>query len=329
VLGYALAMKGARQEAITAFRAALRLDPNFAEVHRKLGWVLTEERDLAQALIHCRKAVALVPKNAQARNTLAVALKESGKLDDALVQCRTAVELAPKLAECQCQLGLVLQSKGRFAQAVEALKRGHALGSRRPDWPFPSGQWLGECERLAALNARLAAVQGGEEPRNPAEQSDLACFCATHKQQYHRAARWYSAAFEARPELVEEPGDARRYHAACAAALAASGRGEDAAGLDDKERARWRKQALDWLRTDLALWSGHLEKKPGTGAAVDRVLQGWQRIAALASLRDEVALANLPGTEREAFRKLWADVKALRKRAGAPEPSGQPRPSKR
>jgi len=37
------------------------------------------------------------------------------------------------------------------------------------------------------------------------------------------------------------------------AALAAAGQGEDAAKLDDKERTRLRKQALDWLRADLAL----------------------------------------------------------------------------
>jgi hypothetical protein len=39
-----------------------------------------------------------------------------------------------------------------------------------------------------------------------------------------------------------------RYNAACCAALAAGGQGKDADKLDDKERARLREQACDWLR---------------------------------------------------------------------------------
>ena len=46
-----------------------------------------------------------------------------------------------------------------------------------------------------------------------------------------------------------------RYDAACSAALAAAGQGVDSANLDDQERTRLRKQALHWLRADLAAWT--------------------------------------------------------------------------
>jgi len=36
----------------------------------------------------------------------------------------------------------------------------------------------------------------------------------------------------------------------------------------------------------------------------------------LASVRDDKALAALPEKERQAWQKLWADVDALRKKAG-------------
>jgi hypothetical protein len=105
------------------------------------------------------------------------------------------------------------------------------------------------------------------------------------------------------------------------AALAGAGRGADALG--DEERARWRRQALTWLRADLRLWGRHLEKAtPQARAAVERALRHWQRSSDLASLREEVALARLPETERAACRQLWADVAALlvRLRPPAKEP---------
>jgi hypothetical protein len=60
-----------------------------------------------------------------------------------------------------------------------------------------------------------------------------------------------SALLAESPKLAADLKWQRRYNAACAAALAAAGKGEDAAKLDEKECDRWRKQALDWLKAEL------------------------------------------------------------------------------
>jgi hypothetical protein len=110
-----------------------------------------------------------------------------------------------------------------------------------------------------------------------------------------------------------------RYNAACAAALAAAGQGEDAAKLDDAEKARLRKQADEWLRADLSAYAKLIASgKPDARALVQQRLQHWQQDADLAGIRDANALAKLPETERENWRKLWADVDALRIRAATP-----------
>src|SRR5262249_59870885 len=102
---------------------------------------------------------------------------------------------------------------------------------------------------------------------------------------------------------------------ACAAALAAAGKGEDARDLTAEQRTKLRKQALDWLRADLAAWTKVAEGgQPQALAVVQRTLTHWQGDADLASLRDKEALAKLPQTERAAFTKLWADVDALLKK---------------
>jgi hypothetical protein len=105
-----------------------------------------------------------------------------------------------------------------------------------------------------------------------------------------------------------------RYNAACSAALAASGQSQDAAKLDDKERAL-RQQAFDWLRADLALWNKQVESaKPEALADARRILQYWQKDTDLASLRDSAALGRLPENERAAWQALWRDVDELLER---------------
>jgi hypothetical protein len=107
-----------------------------------------------------------------------------------------------------------------------------------------------------------------------------------------------------------------RYAAACAAALAGAGQGDDKPPLDEKEKTRWRRQALDGLKIDLAFWTRQAETgKPEAKALVSQKLQHWKADADLAGIRDDAELAKLPESERAAFRKLWADVDALLKKA--------------
>jgi len=48
-------------------------------------------------------------------------------------------------------------------------------------------------------------------------------------------------------------------------------------------------------------------------------LRHWQEDTDLAGLRDQDAVAKLPGEEQDACRKLWADVTALRDKARGPK----------
>jgi hypothetical protein len=51
-------------------------------------------------------------------------------------------------------------------------------------------------------------------------------------------------------------------------------------------------------------------------AALLLPLEHWQKDADLASVRDAESLNKLPDHERDAWRRLWADVDALRRKAG-------------
>jgi hypothetical protein len=74
-------------------------------------------------------------------------------------------------------------------------------------------------------------------------------------------------------------------------------------------RLRLRKQALDWLRADLAAHAKQLQAaNPNGRAAVERTMQHWQKDADLAGVRDREALAKLPDSERKEWDALWAEV---------------------
>jgi hypothetical protein len=117
-----------------------------------------------------------------------------------------------------------------------------------------------------------------------------------------------------------------RYNAACAAALASAGQGEDAAEWDEAKRTQGRQQALDWLRADLTYWTDLIGKDPRARPSVQKTLQHWQRDPDLVAVRDKEPLARLPQKEQQSWQKLWADVQQTLTLAQQPPPKENPPP---
>ncbi len=186
---------------------------------------------------------------------------------------------------------------------------------KQPGWRYPSAEWVHQAEAKAALELKLPAFLKGEfRPSDNQERLGLAGVCQGKKLPL-KAIDLYAAAFTTDPKLAGDLRAGQRYNAACYAALAAASKSEDAAKLDDKERARLRKQALDWLRADLALRTKQLETgKPADRAEVQQALRHWQKDTDLSGIRDAAALAKLPAEEQRACGKLWSDVAALLKK---------------
>ena len=165
--------------------------------------------------------------------------------------------------------------------------------------------------RLVELDAKLPGIlDGSEKPATAAEQLDYAGVCK-RKGLYGASARLFAAAFAADPALGTSLGTVYRYPAARVAVLAGGGQGQDAPELDAAARARWRKQALDWLRVDLALWADGLNKSTDGRSRVASALRRWQREKDLAGIREPEELAKLPESERAGCLRFWADVEEL------------------
>jgi serine/threonine-protein kinase len=322
IRAWVLKDQGKIEDAVAAYRTACKHYTDKTEAARayvNLGTLLAEHGRLPEAEETYRQAIKLHPKNADGHSNLGLALGQQGKTREAMESFRAAIAIKPDYSAAWGNLGFDLQREGEFAEALKAFEKSRDL--LRPDDPGRPRmqQYVDWCARLVDLNRKLAKVLNGTvRPEDAGKLVELAQVCAA-KKLYGAAARFYKEA------SAEGPPPSHRYDAACAAALAAAGQGKDNPPLDEKERARWRKQALDWLKTDLEVWSQQVHKGPAAGrAAAVQKLARWQHDVALADLRG-VAIGELPKTEREAWRQLWTEVETLLARLKLPPKEGSPK----
>jgi serine/threonine protein kinase/Flp pilus assembly protein TadD len=315
-LGLARLEQGKPAEAEAEFREALRLKQDLPEGHYNLGIALLKQERRAEAEAEFREAMHLKPDFPKARCNLGTTLAEQGKYAAAEAEFREALRLKPDYPEAHYNLGHVLMQEGRFAEALDALRRGHELGSRQPKWRHPSAEWVRQAKKAVALDARLSQVlQGQAQPADAVERLALARLCQNYKKRFAAAARFHAEAFDAEPKLANDLRHPHRYNAACSAALAGCGQGMDSAQLGDVEQSRLRRQALSWLRADLAAWDQLVAKVPDKSrAVVQQALRHWQQDSDFAGVRGD-GLARLPEAERQPWRQLWTDVEKTLKKA--------------
>jgi tetratricopeptide (TPR) repeat protein len=317
-LGVALSKKGDLDEAIAELGTAIKLNPRVATTHNVLGNALRNNNDMEAAITEYRKAIELDPNYAIPHYNFGLALEAKKDVAGAIAEFRNAIKLDPTYAYAYAALGLALLRQGQFAEARDHTQRCLELLPQRDPWRQKVSRQLRQSERLAAAGEKLSAILKGEtEPAGAAELFDLGQLCQLVRRRYAAAARFYAGAFTADPKLAADPSLFYRYNAACSAALAAAGQGEDAKHLPDKAVVMLRRQALSWLHDDLALYAKQAERDAAAKQFVRQQLLHWREDPDLASVPDKAALDKLPAAERDAWQRLWADVGALLGRARA------------
>jgi tetratricopeptide (TPR) repeat protein len=309
--------------AISHYQEALKLDPNLPQAHINWGLALAAQKDYPGAITHYRQALKLDPNDARAHNNWGTTLYAQKDYAGAIGHFQQALKLDPNLPQAHINWGLALAAllaQGEFAGAEQAsrswlqlLSPGHPLRSRVQ-------KQLKQCQQLLLLERRaLALADGQAQTSDTAELLRLADFCLRYRRP-RAAVCLYASALASQPALAEDRREGHRYNAACAAALAAAGQGQDADKLESKERVRLCRQALNWLRADLEAWGRPLDGEPDkarSAVQVARVLGHWLVDSDLASVRGPEALARMPEAERQQWQKLWKDVAERLARARA------------
>jgi tetratricopeptide (TPR) repeat protein len=321
-LGMAFAKSKRFDEAIDATRVAIRIAPRHPFGYSNLGAILERKGDLDGAIQAYEQGVLLRPDAVVLRLNYGIALAAKDRPKDAEEQYREAIRLWPDVLESYTFLGELLEKSLHFEEARRTYLRGlEKLSDKDEVNELKSA--LKKCEDFIESDTKLSKILKGEaEPANNAERFKLARFCLLNRKLYFTAVRFFREAFALEPEASEKlHAPEGRYNAACAAALAGCGQGKDAEQTDDQERARLRKQALDWLRADLSAYRLLLDKQPNKASFAQQRLQEWLEDKDFSGIRGE-SLANFPEAERQEWQQLWADVDALKQRAAKPPAKG-------
>ena len=125
-LGTAIAINGNLDRAIAEYVEALRLDPANDNAHVGLGVTFGLKRDHDAEIAEYREALRLNPSNEAAHDNLGAALADKGDLDEAIGEFFEAVRLNPKNGLAHVSLGMALGRKGdsvwEIAEYREALR---------------------------------------------------------------------------------------------------------------------------------------------------------------------------------------------------------------
>jgi len=118
-----------RSEAIGYARRALSIDPNLAEGHQAMGFVLWDQKGLASL----ERAAALSPDNGEIRQQLADLLEDRLELRRALTESLKAVELEPTTPRGYESAAHLLDRLGRRADADAMIDRLERMTQRAGD----------------------------------------------------------------------------------------------------------------------------------------------------------------------------------------------------
>jgi serine/threonine-protein kinase len=321
-LGHEDEYRQARQDLLRRFGATG--DPYVAErTARTILLLPAAEEELQAAAALAERAVAAKATTAQwiyPYFLFAQGLAEyrQGRFDSAIsimkADAGKVMGPAPRLVIAMAQYRKGQEEEARATLAGEII---------RFDWRMAHAisrdHWIWHVLRREAesmIFPHIAAFLDGKyRPQDNIERLALLGVCR-FKSLNLAAARLYADAFAADPKLADDPHVSHRYNAACAAALVGCGAAKDGRALSEEERLRWRKQARQWLRADLALWTKMLDS--GSAMAPDlakKMLTLWQAEPDLAGIREPRAMDKLPADEREEWLALWNEVGAVLNRA--------------
>jgi tetratricopeptide (TPR) repeat protein len=117
-LGVALEENGNLNEALTQYRAAEQLAPEFYHIHNNLGNLLDKMGDQAAALAEYRQAIQLNPSSPLLHNDAGIVLSELGRFPEAMAEFTNALRLDPDYSATHARLGDTLLKQGRDAEAI-------------------------------------------------------------------------------------------------------------------------------------------------------------------------------------------------------------------
>jgi Flp pilus assembly protein TadD len=121
-LGYVLTQVGRDEDAVVAFRKALRIDPRLDSSRYKLALALERSGRRGEAIAEIEELLRQHPRSVDAWNVLGVLRKRSGDLGGARAALGHGIEIAPEDPALLANLANVHEGLGAHDEAVDTLR---------------------------------------------------------------------------------------------------------------------------------------------------------------------------------------------------------------
>ena len=144
-LGVLLAAKGQHDEALRLYQEALAAEPGNASAHNNLGQELAARGRLPEAVESFRRSLALDRWESSTHHNLGTALASTGRVEEAIPELAEAIRLEPTSAMAHNNLGILLASSGRLDEGLEHFRSALRL---QPDFAEAAAN-LARAEALA------------------------------------------------------------------------------------------------------------------------------------------------------------------------------------
>jgi tetratricopeptide (TPR) repeat protein len=119
--------------AIEQFRAAVKADPKFPDVHFGLGYLLWTQNQFDEAAKEFQAELDNVPEHPQALAFLADADMQIGKSDQALALIEKSIRIDPRLERAHLDLGILYSDGGRRDEALKEFEIAERLAPEDPN----------------------------------------------------------------------------------------------------------------------------------------------------------------------------------------------------
>ena len=121
-LGLTLQDQGKLDEAVSCFRRAIHLKPDFAVAYNNLAGVLLKQSKLSEAIVTLCQAVRLDPHRPEAHYNLGNLLHVQGEFAEAAASYREALRIQPESALTHFKLGATLVADHQPAAALACFR---------------------------------------------------------------------------------------------------------------------------------------------------------------------------------------------------------------
>ena len=122
-LGLVYAHMGKIDEAITEYKKALAINPNFAEAYYNLGNAYSAKGQTEESIAAYKRALAIDPNLVEALNNLGLVYEDKGMLDDAILEYQKALTINHEYSKAAANLSAAYSKKGSFDDSLSSYQK--------------------------------------------------------------------------------------------------------------------------------------------------------------------------------------------------------------